>query len=86
MVLIQGKCGCMSFSSNPDKSDLILEYSTKISLVEEYLVLGLTIGNRMTFYSQTTLKTFVKKMKLNDFRVTGKPLQCFHVTPRYSLY
>ena len=40
----------MSFGSNPDKSDLILEDSTQISSAEEYAILGLT----------TTSKTFVK--------------------------
>ena len=35
MVLNQGKCCYMSFGSNPDKSDLILEDSTKIPSAEE---------------------------------------------------
>ena len=53
----------MSFGSNPDKSDLILEDSTKISSAEEYVILGVTRDNRLTF--TTTLKTFVKKLQTN---------------------
>ena len=49
MVLNPGKCCYMSFRSNPEKSDLILEDSTKIPWVEECVVLGVTIGNRLTF-------------------------------------
>ena len=41
MVLNAGKC--ISYASNPDKSDLILEDSTKISSAREYTVLGITI-------------------------------------------
>ena len=37
----------MSFGSNPDKSDLIFEDNTKIPSAEEYVVLGITIGNRL---------------------------------------
>ena len=51
MVLNQGKCCYMSFGSNPDKSDLILEDSTKIPSAEEYVILGVTTGNRLTFYN-----------------------------------
>ena len=61
MVLIPGKCGYMSFGANPDKSDLILEYSTKISSAEEYLVLGVTIDNRLIFYNH--LKNLCKKIE-----------------------
>ena len=43
IVLNQGKCCYMSFGSNPDKSDLILEDSTKIPSAEEYAILGVTI-------------------------------------------
>ena len=39
MVLNPGKCCYMSFGSNPDKSDLILEDSTKIPSAEEYVIL-----------------------------------------------
>ena len=49
MVLNPGKWCYMSFGSNPDKSDLILEDSTKIPSAEEYLILGVTIDNWMTF-------------------------------------
>ena len=38
MVLNPGKCCYLSFSSNPDKSDLILEGSTRIPLAEEYVI------------------------------------------------
>ena len=38
MVLNPGKCCYLSFSSNPDKSDLILEDSTRIPLAEEYVI------------------------------------------------
>ena len=65
MVLNPGKCCYMSFESNPDKSDLILEDSTKISSAEEYEILGVTIDNRLTFYNH--LKSLCKKIasKLN---------------------
>ena len=51
MVLTPVKCLYVSFDSNPDKSDLILQDSTKIPSVEEYVVLGVTIDNRLTFYN-----------------------------------
>ena len=65
MALNPGKCCYMSFSSNPNKSDLILEDSTKIPLGEEYLILGFTTDNRLTFYSH--LKNLCKQIanKLN---------------------
>ena len=64
MVLNQGKC-YMSFGSNPDKSDLILEDSTKIPSAEEYAILGVTIDNRLTFNNH--LKNLCTKIanKLN---------------------
>ena len=40
MVLNPGKWCYMSFGSNPDKSGLIREDSTKISSAEEYVILG----------------------------------------------
>ena len=39
----------MSFSSNPDRIDLILEDSTKIPSTEKYVVLRITIDNTLTF-------------------------------------
>ena len=65
MVLNPGKCCYMSFGSNPDKSDLILEDSTKIPSAEEYAILGVTIDNRLTFNNH--LKNLCKKIanKLN---------------------
>ena len=65
MVLNTGKCCYMSFGSNPDKSDLILEDSTKIPSAEEYAILGVTIDNRLTFNNH--LKNLCKKIanKLN---------------------
>ena len=64
MVLNQGKSCYMSFGSNPDKSDLILEDSTKIPSAE-YAILGVTIDNRLTFNNH--LKNLCKKIanKLN---------------------
>ena len=61
MDLTSHKCCYMSFGSNPGKSDLILEDSTKIPSAEECVILGVKIDNR------TTSKTFVKKTanKLN---------------------
>ena len=44
MVLNPGKYCYMCFGSNSDKSDLILEDSTKIPSAEEYVILGVTIG------------------------------------------
>ena len=65
MVLNPSKCCYMSFGSNPDKSDLILEDSTKIPSAEEYAILGVTIDNRLTFNNH--LKNLCKKIanKLN---------------------
>ena len=59
------KCYYMSFGSNPDKSDLILEDSTKIPSAEEYVILEVTTDNRLTFYNH--LKNLCKKItnKLN---------------------
>ena len=51
MVLNPGKCCYMSFGSNPDKRDMILEDGTKIPFTEEYVILGVTIDNRLTFYN-----------------------------------
>ena len=51
MVVNPGKCCYMRLGSNPDKSDLILEDSTKIPSAEEYVILGVTTGNRLTFYN-----------------------------------
>ena len=59
MVLNTGKCGNMSFSFNPEKSDLILKGSSIIPSAEEYVVLGVTIDNRLTFYDH--LKNLCKK-------------------------
>ena len=55
----------MSFRSDHDKSDLILEDSTKILSTEEYLVLGVTIDNKLTLYNH--LKNLCKEIanKLN---------------------
>ena len=55
----------MSFCSDHDKSDLILEDSTKILSTEEYLVLGVTIDNKLTLYNH--LKNLCKEIanKLN---------------------
>ena len=63
VVLNSGKCCYMSFGTNPDKRDLILEGSTKIPLSEEYVILGVTIGNRLTFYYY--LKNLCKKLQKN---------------------
>ena len=64
VVLNSGKCCYMSFGTNPDKSDFILEGSTKIPLAEEYVILGVTIGNRMTFYYY--FKNLCKKLQTNE--------------------
>ena len=53
----------MSFGSNPDKSDLIHEGSTKIPSAEEYATLGVTIDNRLTFNNH--LKNLCKKLQRN---------------------
>ena len=65
MVLNPGKCYFMSLGSNSDNSDLILEDSPKIPSSEEYIALGITIDNKLTFYSH--LKQLCKKVanKLN---------------------
>ena len=63
VVLNPGKCYFMSFGSNPDKSDLILEDNTNIPSAEEYVVLGVTIDNRLTFYNH--LKNLCKKLQTN---------------------
>ena len=65
MVLNPGKCCFMSLGSNSDNSDLILEDSTKSPSSEEYIALGITIDDKLTFYSH--LKQLCKKVanKLN---------------------
>ena len=65
MVLNPGKCCFMSLGSNSDNSDLILEDSNKIPSSEENIALGITIDNKLTFYSH--LKQLCKKVanKLN---------------------
>ena len=57
MTLNPSKRCCKSFGSHPDKSDLVLVVSTKIPVVEEYVILGVTIDNRLL---TTISKTFVK--------------------------
>ena len=69
MVLNPGKCYYMTFDSNPDKSDLILDGSTKIPSTEEYVVLRGMIVNRLTFYNH--LKNLCKKIAKKTKR-TGK--------------
>ena len=65
MVLNPDKCCYMSFGSNPDKSDLLLVDSAKIPSTEEYVIFGVTIDNRLSFYNH--LKNLCKKIanKLN---------------------
>ena len=65
MVLNPCKCCFMSQGSNSDNSDLIFEDSTKIPSSEEHIALGITIDNKLTFYSH--LKQLCKKVanKLN---------------------
>ena len=65
MVLNPVKCCCKSFGSNSDKSNLILEDSTKILSAEEYVVLEVTMDNKLTVYNH--LKNLYKKIenKLN---------------------
>ena len=74
MVLNPDKCCYMSFGSKPDKSDLILDDSIKIPTAEEYVILGVTIDNMLTFYNQ--LKNLCKKIanKLNALTRTGRYL------------
>ena len=57
----------MSFGSNTGKSDLIGD-SNKIPITKKDVVLGVTIENRLTFYSQ--LKIFCRKNenKLNALK------------------
>ena len=62
----------MSFGSNPDKSDLILEDSTKIPSTEEYVVLGVTIDNRLTFYNHLKKGSIIAELQN---RVTKHRLQ-----------
>ena len=69
MVLNPSKCCYMSLSSNPNKSNLILEDSTKISSAEEYVVLEVTRDNRLTFYNH--IKNLLKNTnKLNTLTTT----------------
>ena len=64
----------MSFGSNPGKSDLILKDSTKIPSAEEYIILGVTIDNRLTFNNH--LKKHCKKIvnKLNALTIIASYL------------
>jgi len=65
MVLNPDKCCYMRLGSNVEKADLILEDGTKIPFSEEFVVLGVTIDSKLTFYSH--LKILCKKVanKLN---------------------
>ena len=71
MVLNPGKCCYMSFVSNADKSDLIFEDFTKIPSAKEYVILGVTIDSRLTFYNH--FKNLCKKIanKLNALTRTA---------------
>ena len=44
-----GKCNYMSFGSNPDRSDLNFNDSTKIPSAGKYVVLGVMIDKRLGF-------------------------------------
>ena len=63
MTLNPSKCCYKGFGSNPDKRDLVLVVSTKIPVAEEYVILGVTIDNRLTFYNH--LKNLCKKLHTN---------------------
>ena len=65
MFLNPGKCYYMTFSSNLDKNDLILEDSTKTSAAKEYVILGVTIDNRLTFYNHLKNLCKIIASKLN---------------------
>ena len=41
----------MTFVLNNTKNEFVLEDSTIVPFAEEYLVLGITINSRLTFYS-----------------------------------
>ena len=86
MNLNPGKCCYMSFGSNPDKSDLILKNSAKIPSAEEYVVLGFTIDNRLTFYKH--LKNLCKKNanKLNALTRIAPYLNHNQIRLLYNLF
>ena len=65
MVLNPGKCCFMSLGSSSDNSDLILEDSTKIPSSDEYIALGITIDNKLTFYSHLKQHCMKVANKLN---------------------
>ena len=66
MALNPGKCCYMSFSSNLDKSGL--EDSTEIPSAEEYVILRVTIENRLTFcnHLKNLCKKIANKLKRTD--------------------
>ena len=61
MVLNPGKYCYMSFGSNLDKSDLILEDSAKIP--STHVVLGVTIDNRLTFYNHLKKGSIIAELQ-----------------------
>ena len=60
-MVLNRKCCYMNFGSNPEKSDLIHENSTKIPSAEEYVVLGVTTDDWLTFYNY--LKNVANRLK-----------------------
>ena len=54
MVLNLENCCYMTFGSNTTKNEFVLVFNedgTTVPSTEEYLVLGITIDSRLTFYS-----------------------------------
>ena len=51
MVSNSGKCYYMTFGLNTTKNEFVLEDGTIVPSAKEYVVLGITIDSRLTFYS-----------------------------------
>ena len=66
----------MSLGSNPNKSDLVLEDSTKIPSAEEYVILGVKIDTRLTFCNH--LKNLCKKIANRQNKLTRIALYLNH--------
>ena len=86
MVLNPGKCFYMSFGFNSDKTNLILKDSTKIPSAEEYVDLGVSIDDRLTFYNH--FKNPFKKIanKLNALARIATCLNHYQIRIRYNSY
>ena len=65
MVLNPVKYYYMTFGFNTAKNEFVFEYDTIVPSAEEHVVLGITIGSHLAFYSYLTLLSRKVANKLN---------------------